>query len=188
MIAWISFLAGVGTLAMLIQIRQKFWSFASQNASAYANDNNPPFDIRTALNGTLACDGVIYGPTGRVTSRFTAEFRGEWSGNVGTLKETFYYDSGAVQDREWKLTVGNDGRIAATAADIVGKAEGNSLGSAVNLRYAIRLSDNAGGHVLNAIDWMYITADGTIINRSQFRKYGIKVAELVATIRPKDAA
>ena len=29
--------------------------------------------------------------------------------------------------------------------------------------------------------------NGTIINRSQFRKFGIKVAELVATMRRVDA-
>jgi hypothetical protein len=31
---------------------------------------------------------------------------------------------------------------------------------------------------------MYLMQNGTIINRSQFRKFGIKVAELVATMRP----
>jgi hypothetical protein len=35
---------------------------------------------------------------------------------------------------------------------------------------------------------MYLTPNGTIVNRSQFRKFGIKVAELVATMRPKEAA
>jgi hypothetical protein len=34
---------------------------------------------------------------------------------------------------------------------------------------------------------MYLVENGTIINRSQFRKYGIKVAELVATMRPLGA-
>jgi hypothetical protein len=41
--------------------------------------------------------------------------------------------------------------------------------------------------VLNTVDWMYLTPNGTIMNRSQFRKFGIKVAELVATMRPKEA-
>ena len=55
-------------------------------------------------------------------------------------------------------------------------------------KYTIRLPDDVGGHLLNTVDWMYLTGDGTIINRSQFRKFGVKVAELVATIRRKDAA
>jgi hypothetical protein len=33
---------------------------------------------------------------------------------------------------------------------------------------------------------MYLMSNGSIMNRSQFRKFGIKVAELVATMRPAD--
>jgi len=36
-------------------------------------------------------------------------------------------------------------------------------------------------------DWMYLTENGTVMNRSQFRKFGIKVAELVATMRRVEA-
>jgi hypothetical protein len=54
----------------------------------------------------------------------------------------------------------------------------------VRLDYRIRLPEDAGGHVLAVTDWMYLMENGTIINRSQFRKWGIKVAELVATMRP----
>jgi hypothetical protein len=34
---------------------------------------------------------------------------------------------------------------------------------------------------------MYLTPGGVIVNRSQFRKFGIRVAELVATMRKVDA-
>ena len=59
-------------------------------------------------------------------------------------------------------------------------------GPALQLRYKFRLPEDAGGHVLDTTDWMYLTPNGTIVNRSQFRKFGIKVAELVATMRPKE--
>ncbi len=42
--------------------------------------------------------------------------------------------------------------------------------------------------MLDVVDWMYVMENGTIMNRSQFRKFGIKVAELVATMRPMPAA
>ena len=71
--------------------------------------------------------------------------------------------------------------------DVVGVGEGQQSGSSVLLRYNIRLPEASGGHVLNTVDWMYLTPNGTIMNRSQFRKFGIKVAELVATMRPKEA-
>ncbi len=55
----------------------------------------------------------------------------------------------------------------------------------MRLDYRIRLPEQAGGHVLDVTDWMYLMENGAIMNRSQFRKFGIKVAELVATMRPR---
>ena len=61
-------------------------------------------------------------------------------------------------------------------------------GSAVQLKYRIRLPEESGGHVLDTVDWMYLAPNGTVMNRSQFRKFGIPVAELVATMRKVDTA
>ena len=72
------------------------------------------------------------------------------------------------------------------APDLVGAGTGRQEGNAVNLRYRIRLPKDAGGHVLSVNDWMYLTPNGSIVNRSQFRKFGIQVAELVATMRPDE--
>jgi hypothetical protein len=135
------------------------------------------------LNGPLLCEGVIYGPTGRVSSRFVADMHATWDGNVGRMTEHFRYDSGATQDREWTLTLGNDGSIRADAPDLVGTGTGMQSGPGVMLNYRIKLPADAGGHELDTTDWMYLVENGSIINRSQFRKFGIKVAELVATMR-----
>jgi hypothetical protein len=156
--------------------------FMAQRPGDYAA-GGPLFDIRKELNGPILCEGVIFGPTGRVTSRFVADMDARWDGNRCVMAERFRYDSGGVQDREWRLSLGNDGAIRAEADDLVGIGSGAQEGNAVQLRYRIRLPESAGGHVLSVTDWMYIAPNGTIINRSQFRKFGIKVAELVATMR-----
>ena len=62
---------------------------------------------------------------------------------------------------------------------------GSQAGSAVVLNYTIKLTEDAGGHALKVTDWMYLMENGIVMNRSQFRKFGIKVAELVATMRPE---
>ena len=92
-----------------------------------------------------------------------------------------------MQDRKWTFTLGNDGSIKAMAPDVVGVGQGRAEGPGVQLKYRIKLEKDAGGHVLNVTDWMYLMENGTIMNRSQFTKFGIKVAELVATMRKKDA-
>lgn len=177
------FVLGASVVVAAIVAFVRFATFKAQTPEDYAGAD-PQFDIRQHLKGPILCEGVIYGPTGRVSSRFVADFDAEWDGNVGTMKERFRYDSGRVQDREWKLTLGNDGRIKADADDLVGSGNGRQEGNAVQLNYKIKLDESAGGHVLDTVDWMYLVENGTIMNRSQFRKFGIKVAELVATMRP----
>ncbi|PWG16308.1 DUF3833 domain-containing protein [Salibaculum griseiflavum] len=173
---------GMAVVIVLLILKSRFASFTAQSPNDYPD--GPVFNIQTVLNGPMDCEGVIYGPTGRVASRFVARFEGSWDGNVGTLREVFDYDSGTRQERQWSLRLGNDGRIQATAPDVIGTGEGIQNGSAVRLKYRIKLTEDAGGHELDTVDWMYLMPNGTIINRSQFRKFGIKVAELVATMRP----
>jgi hypothetical protein len=157
--------------------------FRAQKPVDYAGQG-PAFDPRQHLNGPILCEGVIYGPLGRVTSRFVADMMGTWQGNRGVLSERFTYDSGAVHDREWRLALGNDGTMRAEADDVVGTGRGTVSGPTVQMLYDLRLPAAAGGHVMRVTDWMYLAPNGTILNRSQFCKFGIKVAELVATMRP----
>jgi hypothetical protein len=182
----LSALLGALVVLTLMALRSRYASFVAQSPADYASQG-PAFDLRRHLSGPLACEGVIFGPTGRVTSRFVADMDGSWNGSTGTLAEVFRYDSGTVQHRAWTLALAPDGTIAATAPDVVGQGQGHAEGSGVVLRYRIRLTPEAGGHVLDVTDWMYLLENGTIINRSQFRKFGIKVAELVATMRPVPA-
>jgi hypothetical protein len=180
-----AFLGALVVIA-LMALRTRYASFVAQAPSDYTG-KGPAFDLRQHLSGPLACEGVIFGPTGRVTSRFVADMQGTWTGTTGTLAEVFRYDSGTIQHRAWTLAVAPDGTITATAPDVVGQGTGRVEGSVVLLRYRIRLTPEAGGHVLDVTDWMYLLENGTIMNRSQFRKFGIKVAELVATMRPVPA-
>lgn len=163
----------------------RYAGFVAQTPDDYA-DTDTLFDVRTHLNGPIVCEGLIYGPTGRVTSRFVGHFDCKWDGNRGHMSEVFHYDDGSQQARAWDLTLGNDGAIRALASDVVGEGSGQQKGNAVRLNYRFRLPEKSGGHVLDVVDWMYLAPNGTIVNRSQFRKFGIKVAELVATMRPAD--
>jgi hypothetical protein len=175
----------LGTAALvfaLLAFRQKLFGFQAQKPKHYSGQG-PRFDLRTHLSGPILCEGVIYGPLGQVTSRFVADIVGKWDGNRGVLTEKFRYDSGVVQHREWRLSIGNDGTLNAEADDVEGTGTGTVEGPTVQMLYNLRLPADAGGHVLQVTDWMYLTENGTIMNRSQFTKFGIKVAELVATMR-----
>jgi hypothetical protein len=169
-------------LAALLVQRLAF-SFAAQDPARYAG-TGPAFDIRTHLGGAMISEGVIFGPNGRVSVRFVARMTGAFQGDSGTLAESFRYAGGGTQDRMWTLKLASGGRFTATAPDIVGTARGVQSGATARMRYRLRLTEEAGGHVLDVTDWMYLMEDGTIMNKSEMRKFGLKVAELIATIRP----
>ncbi len=176
---------GAALVWAIVWLRSRFISFRGQRPEEFLSGVTD-FDLKTHLNGPMTCEGVIFGPTGRVASRFTADLHVNWDGDTGFMEERFYYDSGAVQDRSWSITIGEGGSVSATAPDVIGTGTGKARGPALQLKYRIRLDQDAGGHILKADDWMYLVGDGTIINRSQFRKFGLLVAELVAAIRPKE--
>lgn len=175
---------GAALTGTLVWLRHRFAGFMAQRPQDYDQSGGEAFDLRHHLNGKILCEGVIYGPLGRVNSRFVAHMNAHWQGNTGVMTEDFTYADGSTQHREWQLSLGNDGRIRATAPDVIGEGAGQQAGPTVQLRYRIQLPEESGGHVLDTVDWMYLAPNGTIMNRSQFRKFGIKVAELVATMRP----
>ncbi|MEO0939286.1 MAG: DUF3833 family protein [Pseudomonadota bacterium] len=187
-------LIGAAAVLVLNWARSRYAAFAAQSPEDYADRPGESFDVRQHLNGPVLCEGMIYGPTGRVSSTFHARFDCSWEGDKGKMIERFWYDDGSVQDRAWHLQVGNDGRISMRADDVEGTGVGVQSGPTVEMKYRLRLPEASGGHVLDVVDWMYLAPNGAVLNRSQFRKFGVKVAELVATMRPapeeelKDAA
>ncbi|MEY8839624.1 DUF3833 family protein, partial [Cribrihabitans sp. XS_ASV171] len=148
----------------LMVLRRRYLGFLAQSPSDYAA-TTPVLDLRHHLRGRIQCDGVIYGPLGRVTSRFQGRFVANWTGDTGVMTEHFAYDTGTTQEREWTLHLDRDGRVEATAPDVIGTGQGQLSGATLCLRYRIRLPDTAGGHVLSVVDWMYLNPGGTIVNR-----------------------
>ncbi len=176
-----------GLALVLIAIRGRFLAFRGQRPCEYVG-LGPELDLVRHLDGRNICEGVIFGPTGRMTSRFRAVMSGRWSGIDGTVDVEFKYDGGGTQSRAWHLNVSETGRITARADDIVGTGRGQAMGPTVQMIYTIILPEDAGGYTLSVTDWMYLTEGGTILNRSQFRKGEVLVAELVATIRKEEGA
>ena len=134
----------LAALAILLVQRVAF-SFMAQRPADYAG-TTPVFDVRTHLGGPMQSEGVLYGPTGRVTARFVADMNGVWGDDgTATLAESFRYASGTTQEREWRITMRPDGSFTATADDIVGEAVGEPSGATLRMRYRIRLPESAGG-------------------------------------------
>lgn len=178
------FLVIFALMLLGLYLPRYFIGFLAQKPADYA-DSLPGFDPKVNLGGKMISEGILYGPTGRVVTRFVAEMQGDWQGDHAALSEKFHYDNGTIQARKWTITMGQAGAFTATADDIIGVARGQTSGATLRMSYRLQLTPSAGGHVLDVVDWLYLTQDGTILNKSEMRKFGVKVAELVATIRPQ---
>ena len=170
-------------IVVLVVVRSRFFGFQNQSLSDFAGQG-PDFDPMRHLSGRIRCEGVIFGPFGRVSSRFVAEMNGVWQGNSGVVTEHFRYATGSTQHRAWRLFVAGNGALHAEADDLVGTGTGRVHGPALRMRYRLRLPAEAGGFVVSATDWTYLLDNGSMMNRSEFTKFGIKVGELQATMRP----
>jgi hypothetical protein len=165
-----------------------FLSFRAQRLSDYATER-PAFDVSAVLSGDYSAHGAIFDYTGRANARFSAKIKGRFDDKGGILAERFEYDgSNIVDTREWKIHISNPSSFTATAPDVIGIAKGQVSGNSVRMTYRLQLPDRAGGHILDVVDWLYLMEDGTIINRSEMRKFGLRAAELFAVFVPEAEA
>lgn len=141
--------------------------------------------VEEYFNGPLWADGVLLDHRGRVRRRFHVDMRGEWTGDHGRLDESFVFDDGERQQRTWSLQrlPERDGvrRYEATAGDVVGIARGRARGH--ELRWSYVLAVPVGGRVfhLRMDDRMYLLGDRVLINRTEMRKFGLRVGSLFIT-------
>ncbi len=154
----------------------------STSVEEYAG-NKPTLDIREYLNGDLEAWGAVINMDGSADPQFHVKMHGHWEGNTGTLDEEFTYTNGEKKYRKWTFHMIDDHHFTGTAADVVGVGEGKQYGNAVNMQYVLTVPYGDGSVDLAMDDWLYRIDDRHVINRTEMRKLGIKVGELVIAFR-----
>ncbi len=155
---------------------------ASHSAKDYS-DTTPVIDFQQYFNGPIKAWGIVQDRNGKVLSRFDVVMQGSWTGDVGTLKEDFSYYSGTKQQRIWTIHKLADGTYEGEAADIIGKATGQTAGSAVQWSYTMDVPVDDTIRRFKFDDWMWLMHDNTLINRSYLKKFGITFAELTIVMQ-----
>jgi hypothetical protein len=149
----------------------------SPDIGFYANQS-PKMDIKTYFSGNIKAWGIAQDWRGRVVNSFDIDMVGTWEGDKGTLSEKFDFYDGKKQNRVWNITKLADGTYQGTAADILGKATGETRGNAARWAYTMDLPVDDTTYRVKFDDWMWQMNDGVLINRSYIKKFGITVSEL----------
>jgi len=138
----------------------------------------PAFRIEDFFAGETKAWGLFQGRSGEVKRRFTVTIDGYRDGEVFVLDEQFQYADGGTDNRVWRIKQTGEHRYRGRADDVVGVAEGQRYGNALNWRYRLRLDVDGTTYELNFDDWMYQIDDSVMINRATVTKYGFQVGEV----------
>lgn len=154
---------------------------ARMDVAGYAAER-PQLDLKRYFDGRIDAWGVVHDRAGDVVRRFHVAIDARWSGDRGTLDETFTYADGAREKRVWTVVKDGD-RYTATAADVVGTAVGSAAGNALNLRYVLAVPIDGRVWHLDMDDWMYLMDDRVLLNRTTMSKLGVRVGEVTIAFR-----
>ena len=150
--------------------------------SDYASQS-PKLDLKQYFNGKLLAHGIVTDRSGQVMQRFTVQLTGTWQGDTGTLDERFSYSDGRQETRVWTLTRGADGRYTGRAADVVGEAQGQAAGNALNWRYTLRVPVDGRSWDIEFDDWMFLVDERVMINRAVMSKFGFRLGEVLLSFQ-----
>ena len=146
----------------------------------------PVFDPRVFFDGRVRAWGIVQDWRGRLARSFVVDIDGQREGEAIVLDERFVYDDGERDTRTWRIGPAAHGGYTGVADDIVGVADGAARGNALRWRYTMDLAVDGRRYRVKFDDWMWQLDEGTLVNRSYVRKFGVTVAEVTLFMRREE--
>lgn len=140
----------------------------------------PVFNLESYFEGKTTAWGIVLNRNGSPIKQFVVDLEGTVSNNVLTLHESFTYNDGKKEIRDWTITKLPDNTYVGKAADVVGEAKGVVSGNALNWSYVLRVPYDGDTIDLTFDDWMFLQDDKTtLINKAKMSKFGFHVGEIL---------
>lgn len=176
-------LAGACALAISLTAPLLLMAGCAGPVPADYASQTPQLDLKQYFNGKLLAHGIVTDRSGQVMQRFTVQLTGTWLGDTGTLDEQFSYADGRKETRIWTLQRGADGRYTGRAADVLGDAQGQAAGNALNWRYTLRVPLDGRTWEVDFDDWMFLVDEQVMLNRAVMSKFGIRLGEVLLSFQ-----
>jgi hypothetical protein len=158
----------------------------SIDASKY-EDITPKLELEKFFSGTVKGWGIVQNRNGDVVQRFTVKIVCTRENNELILDEDFFYEFGdGPKNRKWNIEIVDQTNYIGKANDIATMAKGLATGNTLNWQYEMDLPVDGRSYHVKFNDWMWIFDDGTLINRSYIRKFGINFAEVTIFMQKKN--
>ena len=154
-----------------------FQGCSSPSVFNYKNEN-PTLNLKEFFNGEVQAWGIFTNRNGEVVKRFTVLMNCSWNGDEGVLDEKFTYSDGTKQQRIWRLKDLGSGSYQGSAGDVIGLAQGQSSGNALQWKYILSLPVDDKHWEVQFEDWMYQIDDKVMLNKARMSKWGIYLGEV----------
>lgn len=140
------------------------------------------------FQGKLCADGLVRNYHDEVIRRFNARIQASWDDQgVGTLDEVFQFDDkpiGTYETRVWTLMPQpQPGAYRASANDVPESALMQYAGNSLHMNYTLDYGEGDDVISLEMDDWMFLVADGVILNETRMYKWGLPVGSVILVIR-----
>ena len=142
-------------------------------------DTKPSFDLERYFTGHTQAYGSFFDRGGTLKRQFVVDIHGYRQGEEFILDEAFEYNDGEKQSRQWRIRALGDGRYEGRAGDVIGVAQGQALGQALNWRYQLNLPFGDGTIAVDFDDWMFLQTEDVLANRATISKWGFRVGEVM---------
>ena len=148
----------------------------------------PELRLEDYFAGRSVAYGIFEDRFGTLRREFKVVIDGRMDGDTLVLDEDFFYADGERDRRVWRIRRTGQNTYEGRADDIVGVARGTAYGKALNWRYKMDLAVGEDTWRVGFDDWMFLQADGVLINRAQVTRWGIEIGSVTITFfRPETA-
>ena len=145
----------------------------------------PAFDPVRFFTGHVRSWGVIEDRSGQPTSPVVTDCTGEADGPDGLhMTQRLTIGTDAPVTREWRMRRTGPGRFEATANDMVGTATGTASGRVFHWEWTLALEPGNAIKNVTMEQWWYLQEDGSMLNRTMVKKFGIIAAEVTEVFKP----
>ncbi|MBO6520921.1 MAG: DUF3833 domain-containing protein [Rhodospirillales bacterium] len=142
------------------------------------SESEPAFRLEEYFSGKTQAWGLFEDRFGKVRRQFVVDITGTLEGDTLVLDERFKYADGETDRRVWRIRKLDDHRYEGRADDIIGTAQGESYGNALNWSYDMDLKIGDSTLRVHFDDWMFLQPGGVLLNRATVSKWGLTIGEV----------
>lgn len=142
------------------------------------DDASPPLRLEDYFEGRTWAWGVFEDRFGQLRRQFTVVIDGDWDGTTLTLDERFEYSDGETDRRVWSIQPNGEKGYIGRADDVIGEAQGELAGNALNWQYRMRLPVGDSTWDVRFDDWMFLQSDDVLINRAYVSRWGLNIGSV----------